>query len=554
MKSVKRIFLFSSLIALGVMVITFSGCKKTKMTPLRGQVIDTKGQVVSSGNATIYVWDENSKEPKEAIIDFKEGKLDSEVPLGKKYVVNIRAKGYGLVSKVFYGSLPERSYELKKATETLIKPSVGGVAMDTQNNCPGSLSFRANWAANPLAGLPLQINADGKISGFGMPKDLNDAYYYHAKTANCNSGISVNLPPNSIAAPGPVTISMSAIDLFSPDGMPGDNSADFGNGTAFMESFGAFSVDIYDDKKSYNLSREKGDPVTVSIPASLFPSKQLPQSVPLLSYNEKSGIWEKEGEAELDTLKKAYVGRVYHFSAINFDIEKTTPACIRFKDKDDTFNPPYKVEVTIAPIGGGLPVVSSRDIGAADLCTDANNARQFALTRLPENTSATVVFFTGTTPKAVYVVKTPGTNPILVDRTRPNCADLNSTVTPLLCGNFTEVDESAFAGFDILVVACRDGADLTVSIASKNPINPADYKLKITQATCGGIVNLTDAAQLTLLESTVVSPPTVNFQILKYKRIGCATASLDESVEVVLTASGATVSNIFFITPVCLIP
>jgi hypothetical protein len=539
-----------SLLALAMIIVTLSGCKKTEMIPLTGTITDTDGNPVPEGKVSVYVWNEDAKEPVEVIYDFKDGRLGTELPAkGKKYVVNIRAKGYGLVSKVYYAAPPESKFQLKKATVVSITPGTGGTVTDN-GACPGSMSFKANWTQNPLAGVPIQIAADGKIAGFGMPKELNDAWLFHAKSPVCNNGITVNFPANSIAAPAAVSVSMSAIDVFSPDGMPGDNSADFGSGLNFMESFGAFSLDIYDNEKFYNLNREKGGEATVTFPAGLFPSKDIPKSVPILSYNEKSGVWEKESEAQLDSAGKMYVAKVSHFSAINFDIEKTTPSCLRFKDRDDNFDPPYSVELTIAPTGGGLPVVNTRTINTTDLCTDANNDRQFALTRLPENTSASVVFFTGNQPKAVYVVRTPPTNPLITDGSHPTCAELN-VLSPLVCGNFTEIDESVFSGFDIIVAACRDGADITISIASKNAINPADYQLKITQGTCGETVTLNDAAELTLLEQTTANPPLVNFQLLKYRRSGCGSPSLDESVEVVLTSTATTMSNVFFISPSC---
>lgn len=549
MKTSKPLLVVSC-IAVAMTIVTLSGCEKTETTPLTGTITDTDGNPIPEGKVSVYVWNEDSKEPKEVIYDFENGQIGGELPAkAKKYVVNIRAKGYGLVSKVYYNAPPSTKFQLKKATVVSINPAIGGVVTDN-GPCPGSLSFKADWSGNPLAGVPVQIASNGKIAGFGMPKELDEAWTYHAKNPVCNNGIRVNFFANSIAAPAAVNVSMSAIDVFSPDGMPGDNSADFGNGLNFMESFGAFSLDIYDDEKFYNLNREKGSEATVTFPAGLFPSKEIPKSVPVLSYNEKSGIWEKESEAQLDSTEKVYVAKVSHFSAINFDIEKDTPSCIRFKDRDDAFNPPYSVELTVAPAGGGLPVVNTRTINASDLCSDANNDRQFALTRLPENTSASVVFFTGNQPKAVYVVKTPPTNPALTDGSHPTCAELN-VPSPMICGNFVEIDESTFSGFDIIVAACRDGADLTISIASKTAINPADYQLKITQATCGGTEALTSAADLTLLESTTPNPPLVNFQLLKYRRSGCGGPSLDESVEVVLASTSARVSNVFYINPTC---
>lgn len=529
-------------------------CEKTKMTPLQGQVVDNNGNAVSSGKAITYVWGEDGKKPKEVVIEFKDGKLSGQVPIGKKYVVNIRAKGFGLVSKVFYDQLPERKYELQQATLLTINPAVGGVISDTQNNCLGSLSFRANWSASPLAGVPLRVNVEGKVSEFGMPADIKAAYDYHAKEARCNNGIQVRIQPNSLTTNNPVTVAMTEVNLFSPDGMPGDNSADFGNGPAFMESFGAFSIDIYDNKKDHNLNGKEGSEAIVILPAKLFgdTTQERLSSIPLLTYDEKSGIWKAEGVALFDKEANAYVARVSHFSAINFDLEKNDPACLRFNDKEaDSFDPPYRVELTVVPTGGTLPTVANRPITASDLCaaSAAPFNRQFALTRLPQNKNATVVFYdpstTPATPKAVYVVKTPATDPIITGMTHPNCTEL-TVPSPLVCGNFTLIDMSQFTGTDIIVAACREAVtnDLIISIASKTTINPANFKLRLADVSCAGIHLLNT---LTLIESTTISPPIVNFQLLKYRIPSCTATGADQSVEI-LNTSDALVSNPFYVT------
>src|SRR5688572_5239057 len=94
----------------------FLGCEKKEMIKFKGKVIDTEGKEVPYAKVTAYVWGERAKKPKRVVIDLKGGRIIGELPKGKKYVVNIRARGYGLVSKVFYNSLPERTYELKQAT------------------------------------------------------------------------------------------------------------------------------------------------------------------------------------------------------------------------------------------------------------------------------------------------------------------------------------------------------------------------------------------------------------------------------------------------------
>ncbi len=396
--------------------------------------------------------------------------------------------------------------------------------------------------------MPIQINAEGKVSGFGMPADIKEAYDYHSLEARCSNGIQVRIQPNSLTTSNPVTVAMAEVNLFSPDGMPGDNSADFGNGPAFMESLGAFSLDIYDNEKDYNLNGKKGSEAIITLPANLFGNnKEKLTSIPLLTYDEKAGLWKAEGVAMLDTVTNTYTGRVSHFSAINFDLEKNDPACLRFNDLDDSFNPPYSVELTVVPTGGTLPTVATRSISASDLCaaSAAPNNRQFALTRLPENKNTTIVFFdastTPATPKAVYVVKTPATDPIITGMTQPNCSQL-SVPSPLVCGNFTSIDINQFAGTNIIVAACREGTNLTISIASNTAIALSDFNLRIAEAGCANTTLLSD---LTLIEQTIISPPAINFQISKFIITGCP-VGLDESVEI-LNSADAVVSNLFYI-------
>lgn len=532
----------SAIIVAGVLLL--SGCQKK--VPIGGTIVDTKGERILQGRVVVYSWPKDGKEPAESILEFKEGKLAGEVALGSRYVVNIKAKGYGLVSKVFYDQLPDRTYELKKATVTNINPAMGGVAADNQNNCPGSQSFRTNWAANPMAGVPLEVNAAGNITGFGMPDELREAYYFHATQAFCNNGIQVTLPPNTIAAPGPVSISMSSIDLFAPDGMPGDNAAEFDGRPAFMESLGAFSLDIYDEEKDYNLvsTKEQKEPVRVSFPARLYSKgSNYPPTVPLLSYNEKSGIWIKEGEATLDTTTWTYVGRVTHFSAVNLDMEKNTPACLQFENNPSAggLTPTFKVEVTVPPTspGPGLPSVATRDIDATLLGLCSNN---FALTRLPQNTPASVVFFDNSAsppaPKAHYVLKTGATNPILVDRTRPNCTDLADSPP---CGTPVQLNTGLFGTNDFMVAACQDGVNLIVSFAYKSgaAFDPADFEL----AFAGGTGSCASSVQLGALfptETRTANPPLVNFNMLKYSITCTAT-----TVKIQLVGNPAVGSNTF---------
>jgi hypothetical protein len=358
-----------------------------------------------------------------------------------------------------------------------VSPGSGGIIRDTRNNCIGSYSKRADWASNALASLPIRLNSAGEIAGFGMSSDLKSAYDFHAKSAPCNNGITVSIPANAIVGSSDsVAVSMSAIDLFSPDGMPGDYSTRMQQGTGYMESFGAFSIEMYDkDDNEYKLSEKEGHEAEVTFPTDvLLPNREkLPDSVPLLYYDEKQGEWKREGEAILDRKRNLYVAKVKHFSAINLDLEKDDPACVRVADNgSDATNPTYTVEVTIPPTGGGTPRVGTNTIQAADLCTDPGVERQFALTRLPQNTDVSIVFFNaGPIPLATYVVKTGATNAALADRTRPTCVEM-----PTLCGtSIIDFNTTPVGSQEVLVAGCkRPGTnDIVVSIAVNKAVAPA---------------------------------------------------------------------------------
>ena len=535
-------------------VISFlhlSSCKKKEaLEKLKWSVniVDSKGEIIKNGEAIIYVWQKDAKEPEKVIVDLSKGSYEGSLSKAEKYVINFHIKGYGLVSKVYYRDLPANlSVELKRATIISLDPSIGGVITDTQNNCPGSLSFRANWSQEPLSGVPLILNSKGDIVSFGRPADLETAYNFHALKAECNNGISVNFTPNSINTSSPVTVSMSVIDLFSPDGMPGDYTARLQNGTGYMESFGAFSLDIYDAKNKYNI--KEGQEISVSFPTIKQKddnskdnlnvsnvSKTMPKEVPILYYDEKTGEWKKEGIAVLDENTQQYIAKVKHFSAINLDIEKVNPACARFQDSNTNADLPYQIEVTVPPTSGGNPIVRTRTVSS--LCGSPND-RQFALTRLPASKFINVVFFTsvGTNlfPKGTLVFKTPASDPALVDPSQPTCDNFT------LCGNYFDFNMSKFTLKDIMIAGCVEQGVNAVrfSIATTTPgFNPSIYNLLIATPDGGTCPN----TNLPLSSATIISSYTgSNFTILNYNLGTCTGAA---TVSVSLTGSGFTTRKI----------
>ena len=457
-----------------VLVLAFlNGCEwfgRKEKVEFAGSFTDTEGKKIENGSIEIYVHTGDGKEPELNKVDLKGGSSVVKIPKGSKYVVNVKARGYGLVSKVFYGSLPSYNYQLKAATVIPFNPAVGGLIRDTKNNCIGSLSAQANWASNPWKELPMRINSAGQIAGFGMSPELEQAYNFHAKSKPCNNNITVTIPANALNTSSSVNVAMSAIDLFSPDGMPGDYSLALNqNRVGFMESYGAFSLEIYDGEKNFNLNKKEQKTAKVTFPvAESVKGKELPSSIPVVYYDEKNGVWAKETEARYNKELHAYEAQVTHFSAINLDLEKTNTSCLAFIDPSegatDAFVAPYQVEVTApATTPGGMPRVSSRTVNTTDLC--ASPANQFALTRLPADTEVSIAFFATTQPKGIYVFKTGTANSILQDPTRPACGELN------LCGTSKAIQtmdfqQSTAPNSDFYIAGCKSSASVsTISIA-----------------------------------------------------------------------------------------
>jgi hypothetical protein len=544
--------------------------KKPETVKLSGSFVDTKGDTIRQGKIEVYLHDGKDK-PKRMEFDIADGTISQEIPKANQYVVNVKVKGYGLVSKVFAGTIPNRTYELKKATVKAMSVTSGGLMMDMQNNCAGSWSKRANWSANPRASLPIVLNSQGQISGLGMSPSLQAAYDFHAKSAPCNSGISITIPPNSIkgvGSPDSVSVAMSAIDLFSPDGMPGDNTSQGG----LMESFGAFSIEMYDKKgNAFNLDQKEGKEAEVIFPTNVVSmnQKKLPESVPLLYYDEAFGLWRSEGKALLDKKRMVYIAKVKHFSAVNLDLEKDNPACLRVLDVDNAsentdINPPYNVEVTIPPSSvSASPRVSGNTISS--LCSDPGGPvdRNFALTRLPAETEVSIVFLSSTTsvPLATYVAKSGIAHPIeLSDRTRPGCAEMQA-----LCGtNIVPFkSDDGLGGGEILVAACKKSpteiiVSVAVNLGSSLTEIPPGARFRITRAdgdlapTCGTAVGeMIAVSGLTkLLDKTSTHFRVYQFAVPSSALCSSGTALSTEKITVMSGAATPTVlSNEFFIVP-----
>jgi hypothetical protein len=518
--------------------------------PIAGKVKGSDGQVVTTGQIVVYCWDKDATKPKKVVIDINEGQFSSVVPAGKKFIVNVHAPKYGLVSKVFYDGIPNRTYELQAATETSMTNS-NGATVTAPPSCSGSLSARADWDTDPMKSIPIRLNSQGKIAGFGRKQELKDAYAYHASLQPCSSPVQVQIPPNSFNGGTDLTVAMTQIDVFSPDGMPGDFGFNNNGKRGMMESLAAFSIRAYDSEREYNLNGQTK--VQAILPLKFFSKDTLdfPKEIPLFYYNEETGEWNGTETANYDTSLKAFVVYLPHFSAINFDLDKVNPACVSFRDSpglaaatDDIL---YSAELTVPSTTTITnPRVVTRDVRARDLnweptCTDKQG--QFALTRLPPTTEVNVAFYDQSTPTVkplgVYVVRSGSASDDLKVPMDFDCTDFG------LCPSSSAIDFTAFSSGedddgnpstpevfynDVYITACRTGGftgDVTVSLAIA-PVSAVgfvygDYELRITGASCG-------AATIALPQPTIGAYPTVPSPLPSWT----ATPGTDTSVKVLL--------------------
>lgn len=342
------------------------------------------------------------------------GKFSIAVNDDKRFVLNIRKQGYGLVSRIYDDAVMGGQWTMTQAFSTKMNPNapIRVTEKRDRRNCPGPEANRLNWA--PYAKFLKPQWQDGKGNIIQQPKKgsiknlLPIAQNPTSDNSRCGPGTRVDIPANSLqdqngnAPAGNVDISIATIDLRSPEQMPGDYSVRTTSGDIkVMESYGAVSIDIFTGGNRLNL--KPGSSATISLP--LDPAQLAaaikPPTIPILFYDEKRGFWVEEGFARL--VGNTYVAKVKHFSTINTDLIKTNQSCVRILSPTLPVN--YDLEYTIPnPAGGGAaPIVRRVSI--------ANGApSEHVIYNLPSGVNIVLVPIRqdNNTPIGTFVVNTGG--------------------------------------------------------------------------------------------------------------------------------------------------
>jgi hypothetical protein len=390
-----------------VLGVSFVSCKKHHhQVKFSGTVVDSYHKPLAEANVDI-----NGAASKTD----KEGVFHIEVDSTTKYIVRTRKDGYGANVQLFPRGSKNVKVVLFDATVASVDPTKDIVLTDTKSrNRPGPAAHSATWDPGNFSSVPL-VYENGELVDFGFTPSIKAAFDYVRSRSEAGPGITISIPANTLVLKGTstkpsgnVNVSLSTIDLFTAGSMPGDWTVMRANGErgGFMVSFGAGSIEISDEKGTYQLSEKSIATITIPVDTSVMViTKEIPRSVPLFYFDEETGYWVEQGKAELNKEGNAYVAELHHFSSFNMDIEKTTPACLQVRNTGAAPLSSYVVEA-IVPYGtniihqertildpGPNPAVWPSDLDPAPCLQNSNNTSVHMLYNLPENVEMCLIFY-----------------------------------------------------------------------------------------------------------------------------------------------------------------
>lgn len=439
------------------LLIVLESCKcegpdDNQNTQFSGKVTTIQGSPIAKAKVMI-----NDRES----LTNEDGVFTLEVHANDEYLVNIEKFGFGLYSRSFGYSFSNKTITLTQGTVIEFDPSVDNVLTDDNAGNNIMQSALTRFDTSKLFNVtPRVYDHTGKLIDLGWPDGLEDILDYVKEPITRRPGMRLNLRANSlrsISGNNPpsgskLQAALTTVDFFNPDGMPGDfmvryqgdprqfdkiqrkidsamnqenpmsvtnkikdssqatEVSDFDEDTdpsesrfAYMESFGAATIEITDGEESYNL--KEGETATVTIP--IYEIRKLrnevpPPSIPLLHYDENDAIWEVTGIGYLNETGDAYVGEVKHFSTVNFDLVKTGDSkCFKIRqmlingvnDNSGGAEASYRAHVIIPESATSTFSERNREIIESTGCSPVDGTGLHAVTRIPVDVPYVVSVF-----------------------------------------------------------------------------------------------------------------------------------------------------------------
>lgn len=290
-----------------------------------------------------------------------------------KYVFNIRKTGFALNSQIFLQANMGGRHTLRAGQVVQIDPTIDMVITNGDRgklDCVGPKSallarrlektsiLKPQWQDGAGNIVDAPSGKDDGFRGDSFKGDTRAILPTEVVSDGCGPGISVVLPANSIVDENgkdvttPFDVTISTVDLLSPEQMPGDGTTRASDGAIkAIESFGAGALDL---PRGMQLRPGATAELTIPVDRSRLAGGSMPPRVPLLSYDEVKGEWVEDGEMDLVTLNgvPSYVAKVSHFTSFNADTLFENNACIRIFSP--TLPDSYNLEM-IAPNPDGTP-------------------------------------------------------------------------------------------------------------------------------------------------------------------------------------------------------
>ena len=364
--------------------VVFSGrVVSTDGKPIGGAVVDVNGKTAATTS---------------------DGRFNLPVEKGNapRFVLNIRKSGFGLVSRIYDKSVHDAVWKMNPATVQAFDPTQAIVLRDTlsQPTCTGSLTSSIKWDDYPRQRIPRIVDTFGSASGGTVPAEITQALNLIFGGTECSPGTTIVIPPNSLVSAGgappsgSVDVSVSTVDLYAPDSMPGDFTVRTKEGAKWMQSYGAGTAVIRSGDQVLQLKSNAQAEIIIPVDPMQFKVKAtIPPTMPFLLYDEKVGEWLPKGDAIYDSNRKAYVAKVSHLSAYNADLIKTNQSCIRINGtglvSTDGIAGKYELDAII-PMAGSAPVVRHWHVNP-DPDPTHGDPNLHVIPNLPSNTWITLV-------------------------------------------------------------------------------------------------------------------------------------------------------------------
>ena len=247
-------------------------------------------------------------------------------PNPERYVLNIHHRQYALLSRIHDKAAAGNTYELIRAQAATYDPTQVIDVVDTRSSGPcGSPGGKAERPVGAQQG-PRQAVFAGTS--------------YYVDTVPCrHRGAHIVVPAAALVdaaqnpAQGPVELALATLNP-ARRALPGDYRAmDKNNAPVEMLSFGAMFAEFRDvNGKPLNL--KPGSAAEIRVPVSQAQQPTAAPTIAIWSYDEKTGMWIEEGQANLKNTPEGwmYVGPTKHFSSLNMDVAGSDPAqatCVR---------------------------------------------------------------------------------------------------------------------------------------------------------------------------------------------------------------------------------